>query len=71
MYEELRKRKIGVCRVQARWKGHSARFLGVKGGRYKLWWSRNGKGTGCVGVLVKEEICEKVVEVGDDSSISI
>ena len=30
-------------------------MLGMKGRRYKLWWSRNGDG---VGVVVKEELCE-------------
>ena len=30
---------------------------------YKLWWSGNSDGTGGVGILVKEELCEKVVEV--------
>ena len=39
------------------------RFLGVKGKRYKLWWSGNSDGRGGVRVLVKEELCEKVVEV--------
>ena len=29
----------------------------------KLWWSGNSNGTGGVGVLVKEELCEKLVEV--------
>ena len=38
-------------------------FLGVKGRRYKLWWSRNIDVAGGVGVLVKEELCIKVVEV--------
>ena len=37
--------------------------MGVKGRRYKLWWSGNSDDTGGVGVLVKEELCEKVVEV--------
>ena len=37
--------------------------MGVKGRRYKLWWSGNSDGTRSVGVLVKEELCEKVVEV--------
>ena len=46
-----------------RWRGQGARFLGMKGRRYKLWWSGNSDGTGGVGVLVKEELCEKVVEV--------
>ena len=46
--------------------------MGVKGRRYKLWWSGNSDGTGGVGVLVKEELGGKVVEVeerqSDDSS---
>ena len=37
--------------------------MGVKGKRYKLWWSGNSDGTEGVGVLVKEELCGKVVEV--------
>ena len=36
---------------------------GCEGRRYKLWWSGNSNGTGRVGVLVMEELCEKVVEV--------
>ena len=28
-------------------------FMGVKGRRYKLWWSGNSDGTEVVGVLVK------------------
>ena len=38
-------------------------MLRMKGRRYKLWWSRKGDGGGGVGVMVKEELCEKVVEV--------
>ena len=30
-------------------------FLGMKGKRYKLWWSGNSDGTGGVRVLVKED----------------
>ena len=62
--EELRKRKVDVCCMQeVRWRGKGAWFWGAKGRRYKLWWSGNINGTGGVGVLVKEELCEKVVEV--------
>ena len=62
--EELRKRRMDVCCLQeGRWRRQGARFFGVKGRRYKLWWSGNSNGTGGVGVLVKEELCEKVVEV--------
>ena len=35
---------------------------GMKGRRYKLWWFGKG-GVGGVGVMVKEELCEKVAEV--------
>ena len=35
----------------------------MKGRRYRLWWSEKGDRVGRVGVIVKEELCEKVVEV--------
>ena len=64
MCEELRKRRMDVCCLQeVRWRGQGAWFLGMKGRRSKLWWSRNSDGTGGVGVLVKDELCKKVVEV--------
>ena len=62
--EELRKRKVDVCCLQeVRWRGEGAHFIGVKGRKYKLWWCGNDDKTGGVGILVKEELCEKVVEV--------
>ena len=39
------------------------RMLGMKGRRYKLWWFGKGDGIGGVEGMVKEELCEKVVEV--------
>ena len=36
-------------------------MLGMKGRRYKLWWS--GKGDIGMRAVVKEELCEKMVEV--------
>ena len=61
--KEQRKRRMDVCCLQeVRWRGQGAWFMSVKGRRYKLWWSGNSDGTGGVGVLVKEELCE-VVEV--------
>ena len=37
MCDELRKRKVDVCRLQeVRWRGEGACFFGVKGRRYKL-----------------------------------
>ena len=36
----MRKRMIDVCCLQVvRWRGQGARMLGMKGWRYKLWWS--------------------------------
>ena len=62
--EELRKRQVDVCCLQkVRWRGKGARFFGVKGRRYKLWWCGNDDKTGGVGILVKEELCENVEEV--------
>ena len=66
MSEELRKRKVDVCCFslqEVRWRGEGACFFGVKGRRYKLWWCENDDKTGGVGILVKEELCENVVEV--------
>ena len=60
----LRKREVDMCCVQeVRWRGQEARFVGCRGRRYKLWWSGNNDGIEGVGILVKEELCEKVVEV--------
>ena len=62
--EKLRKRKVDVCGLQeVRWKNEGTRFLEVFGQRYKLWWSGNSSGIKGVGILVKEELCEKVVDV--------
>ena len=49
--------------LQVRWRGQGARMLRMEGRRYKLWWSGKGDGVDGVEVLVKEELCEKVVEV--------
>ena len=60
--EELRRVMIDVCCLQeVRWREQGTRMLGMKGWRYRLWWS--GEGVGGVVVMVKEELCEKMVEV--------
>ena len=51
-----------MCVVHRR-SDRESRMLGKKGRRYKLWWSGKRDGVGGVGVMVKEELCEKVVEV--------
>ena len=38
-------------------------MLKMNGRRYKLWCSGKGDGVGGMGVMVKEELFEKVVEV--------
>ena len=38
-------------------------MLGMEGRKYKLWWSEKGDGVGGVGIMVKEEFYEKVVDV--------
>ena len=45
------------------WRGQGARMLELNERRYKLWWSGKGDAVGGVGVMVKEELCVKVVEV--------
>ena len=48
-------------------------MLGMKGRRYKLWWSGKGDGVIGVGVIVKEKLCDKVVEARrvSDSLMSV
>ena len=38
-------------------------MLGMNGRRHKVWWSGKGDGVGGVEVMVREKLCEKVVEV--------
>ena len=66
MCKQLRKREVDMCCLQnvrwnVRWQG--ARFVGCRGRRYKLWWSENNDRMGAVEIPVKEELCEKVVEI--------
>ena len=64
MCEQLRKREVDMCcLLEVRWRGQGARFVGCRVRRYKLLWSGNNDRIGGVGILVKEELCEKVVEV--------
>ncbi|ESO05771.1 hypothetical protein HELRODRAFT_191380 [Helobdella robusta] len=61
--EELPRKMVDVAALQEiRWKSEGTRFVGAKGGRYKLWW-KGDDGTGGVGVMVREELVEKVLEV--------
>ena len=53
------------CLQEVRWRGHGGRMLAMKGRRYNVWLSGKGDAVGGVGVMVKEELCEKEVEVSD------
>ena len=45
------------------WRGCGARLIDVQGRRHKLWWSGNQERYVVIGVLVKEELHDKVIEV--------
>ena len=64
MVEALSRRKVDLGCVQETryWGGHCSIIKG-KDSRYKLFWSRNSKGTAGVGVFVAEKWIEKVFEV--------
>ena len=62
--DELWKSNVDLCCLQEfRWRGCWTRLIGLQGRKYKLWWSGNQEGYGGVDVQVKEELCDKVVEV--------
>ena len=57
------KRKVDIrCLQEVRWRGQGARYAAIKGRRCKWYWFGSNNGIG-VGILVQEELCEKVVEV--------
>ena len=62
--EELRKKNVDLrCLQEVRWRGCVARLIGLQGRKHKFWWSGNQEGYGEAGVLVKEELHDKVIEV--------
>ena len=50
------------CLQEVRWRGQIASMQGMKVRKDKLWWSGKDGFEG-VGVIGKEELCEKVIEV--------
>ena len=62
--DKLRRRNVDLCCSQeVRWRGCEARLIGLAGWKYKLWQSGNQEKYCGVKVLVKEELCDKVIEV--------
>ena len=62
--KELRKRNVDLCCLQeVRWRGCGDGIIGVRGIKYKSWWSGNQEENGGVGVLAEEELHDEVHEV--------
>ena len=63
--EVLERRRVKVCCVQeTRWKGYGARVIRkATGEKYKLLWKGCAEGLNGVGVIIAEEIIDKVVKV--------
>ena len=70
--DELWRRNVDLCCLQeVRWRGCGARLIGLQGRRYNLWWSGGQEGNGGVGMLVKEEQYDNVIEVRRVISLAI
>ena len=62
--EVLTIRKIDVCYVQeVKWRGTPARLVTGKVTEYKFFWSGSSNGVSSVGILVRNEWVDKIVEV--------
>ena len=61
----LARRSADICCVQeVRYKKSSTTTLGEGPDKYKFWYSSNSSGTNGVGILVRQELAENVIEVG-------
>ena len=47
-----------VCYFKVRWRGQGSRILGMDGRRLPL-----GNGVGGVKVMMREELCERIIEI--------
>ena len=60
----LGRRKVDICAVQeVRYKKEGTRMYGSGDERYKFWWRGGSEGNNGVGIMVKEEWIENVIEV--------
>ena len=61
--EMLARRRVDICCVQeVKYKGEGCRMFGDGEERYKFWWS-GGKGEDGVGILIREDLVEDVLQV--------
>jgi exonuclease III len=62
--EMLARRSVYFCCVQeVQYKGTGCRVFGSGEEKYKFWWSGEKNRAGGVGVLVRDEVVEDVIEV--------
>ena len=62
--EMLARRKVGVCCIQeTRYKNKSCTVIGSNNENYKLWYSGDQAGEHGVGIMVKHELADDVIEV--------
>ena len=60
----LIRRKIQICCIQeTRWKGSSCKVIGDGNEKYKFFWSGEATGEAGVGILVKLDMAEDVMDV--------
>lgn len=62
--EMLARRRVDVCCVQeVRYKNSGTTVVGTDQERYKLWYSGNRERTNGVGIFVKQDLVDSVIEV--------
>ena len=62
--EMLARRRVDICCIQeVRYKNQGTTAFGSNEEKYKFWYSGNSFGTNGVGLLVKQELVERVLEV--------
>jgi len=66
--EMLARRGVDVCCIQeVRYKGDGTRTFGSNEEKYKLWYTGNENKTNGVGIMVKENLVENVLEISRSS----
>ena len=63
MVDMLGRRNVDICCLQeVRYRGQGTRMFGIKH-KYKFWWSGRRESRNGVGIMVREELVEDVIEV--------